>query len=63
MSTESGTEYEPSYRERTIDKKLRNHESRITKNERRWLITKGALAMMAGIKGVDFGITVLSSLI
>lgn len=45
-----------SYRQQHVDDTLTDHEERITKNERRWLVTKGALAMLAVTKGVDFGI-------
>jgi hypothetical protein len=52
-----------SYREQHIDDTVEDHERRITKNERRWLVTKGALMMLAAIKGVDFGVSQLAGVI
>lgn len=52
-----------SYRERTVDKTLDDHEKRITANERRWLITKGALGMLALTKGADLAISQLIKLL
>lgn len=60
MPSNDARSYEPSYRESRVDERLNEHDTRITANERRWLMTKGALAMMAAIKGVDFAITHLS---
>lgn len=56
-------EYQPSYREQTVDKTLQNFDKRISENEKRWLMSKGALAMLATLKGVDFAISKLGSLI
>jgi len=56
-------EYLSAYRERHVDNTLEDHERRITKNERRWLVTKGALAMLAAIKGVDFAVAQVASFI
>lgn len=57
------TEYEPSYREQSVDATLDEHDARISRNEKRWLMTKGALGMLATVKGVDFAIAQLGSLI
>jgi hypothetical protein len=63
MAADSTTEYEPSYRERTIDQTLDEHDNRISQNEKRWLMTKGALAMLAAVKGIDTAVGHLGSLI
>lgn len=63
MATESTTEYEPSYRERTVDQTLTEHDRRISQNEKRWLMTKGALGMLAAMKGIDAAIGQLGSFI
>lgn len=52
-----------SYRERDIESTLKDHEDRITMNERRWLVTKGALGMLAIMKGSDVLITELLALL
>lgn len=62
MAAES-EDYQPSYRQRTVDKTLAEHDTRISRNEKRWLMTKGALATLAAVKGVDFAITSLGSFI
>jgi len=61
MATDS--EYQPNYRQRTVDKTLDEHDKRITRNEKRWLMTKGAIGTLAAVKGVDFAITQLGSFI
>jgi type II secretory pathway component PulM len=60
MASES---YEPTYRQERVDKRLQDHERRITKNERRWLMTKGALVMLAVVGGSAVGPDVLTSII
>lgn len=57
------SQYLQGYREREVDDTLEEHERRITANERRWLMAKGALAMLAAIKGVNFAVRQLGSLI
>lgn len=52
-----------SWREHHVEETLEEHERRITDNERRWLISKGALMMLAAIKGIDFTITQLGSVL
>jgi hypothetical protein len=52
-----------TFRERTVHKTLDDHDTRITKNERRWLVAKGALAMLAAAEGTSFVTSQLSSLI
>jgi len=63
MAAESNDNYDPTYRELNVDETLSSHDARISKNERRWLMGKGALAALAVIKGVDFGIAQLGTLI
>lgn len=55
--------YLGTYREQYVDDTLDDHERRITTNERRWLMTKGALATLATIKGVNFAIAQLGSIL
>lgn len=52
-----------SYRERDVDQTLSEHDKRISNNERRWLVAKGALGMLAIIKGSEVGLGQLVSLI
>lgn len=52
-----------SYRDQHVDDTLDDHEQRITDNERRWLVAKGALGMLAAYEGVDFAVGQLVSLI
>lgn len=52
-----------SYRKRSVDETLRDHEQRLTANERRWLVSKGALGMLAAIKGINYGIDGVTALI
>jgi len=59
----SDSEYQPSYRQQTVDQTLDEHDARITRNEKRWLMTKGAIGTLAAVKGVDFAITQLGSFI
>lgn len=61
MSSEhdAARSYSPSYREQTVDKTLEDHDARITANEKRWLMTKGAIGTLAAIKGVDFALVQL----
>lgn len=63
MAAETVEEYEPSYRQQTVDQTLDEHDTRISKNEKRWLVTKGALAMLAAMKGIDAGLAQLGSLL
>jgi len=63
MVADSASEYEPSYRQKSVDKALDEHDARISRNEKRWLMTKGALAMLAATKGIDFGIGQLGTLL
>lgn len=63
MAADSTEEYSPTFRERTVDQTLSEHDNRISKNEKRWLVTKGALTMLAAVKGIDFTIAQLGSLI
>jgi hypothetical protein len=63
MAADSTEEYRPSYREETVDETLDEHDVRISRNEKRWLMTKGALGMLATVKGVDFAISQLGSFI
>lgn len=51
------------YHRENISDVLASYDDRISKNERRWLMTKGALAMLAGIKGVDFAFGQLGALL
>lgn len=60
---EREVDYLEAYRERSVDATLEDHERRITNNERRWLMAKGAFAMLATIKGVDFAVGQLMGLI
>jgi len=60
MVADSASEYEPSYRQKSVDKALDEHDARISRNEKR---TKGALAMLAATKGIDFGIGQLGTLL
>ncbi len=52
-----------SYREQEVHDTLAEHENRITKNEKRFLVAKGAFAMLAAMKGVDFALAQLYSLL
>ena len=61
MASESTSEL--TYREQSVDEALNEHDTRITKNERRWLLTKGAMAMLAAIKGVDVVASELTALL
>lgn len=54
---------ELSYRKRDVDQTLRDHEARITQNERRWLVAKGALGTLAVIKGIDVAVAELITLL
>lgn len=63
MSSDNARAYEPDYRQNHVDKTLEEFDTRISRNEKRWLMTKGALGMLAAIKGVDFAIGQLGSLI
>lgn len=63
MSSEMSDNYEPTYREIDVDKTLVEHDNRISRNEKRWLMGKGALAVLAVVKGIDFGIAQLGTLI
>mgnify|MGYP006295093363 CR=1 FL=1 len=62
-SKHDAASYQPSFRQQTVDKRLEDHDARITANEKRWLMTKGALATLAAIKGVDFALVQLGSFI
>lgn len=63
MAAEQSDNYDPTYRQLNVDEMLTKHDARISKNERRWLMGKGALAALAAIKGIDFGIAQLGTLI
>lgn len=63
MSPDNAQGYEPNYRQNQVDKTLEEHDRRISRNEKRWLMTKGALGMLAMVKGVDFAISQIGSLI
>ena len=58
MSSDAPT-YEPSFRQQSVDSRLDEHDARITANEKRWLMTKGAIGTLAAIKGVDFALVQL----
>ena len=62
-SDNSRQPHDITYRERDVEKTLDEHESRITTNEGRWLIAKGALAMLALSKGAETAFGAFSSLI
>jgi len=62
-SKHDAASYEPSFRQQTVDTRLEDHDARITANEKRWLMTKGALATLAAIKSVDFALVQLGSFI
>jgi len=51
MSDEPARGGEPGYhqqrRRERVDSRIAEHESRITKNEKRWLLAKGAIAAIA----------------
>ena len=47
-----------SYREGHIDSKIKDHESRITKNERRWLVAKGLIVGIALTEGSSQAINI-----
>jgi len=55
--------YNPTYRQHDVDKTLEEFDSRISANERRWLMSKGAIAALAAVKGVDFALVQLGTLI
>lgn len=55
--------YDPSYRQERVDTRLQDHEARISKNERRWLMTKGALIMLAIVGGSAVGPDVMATII
>ena len=63
MASNSGAADELTFRERTVHKELEDHDNRITKNEKRWLVAKGALAMLAAAEGTSFVTSQFASLI
>jgi len=67
MSGGGDIEYNPSYRERRVDKKFAEHERRITANERRWLMAKGgaigATLVLAAIEGSGAMFSIISGLL
>lgn len=63
MATDQSSEYQPTYRQQNVDETLNEHDRRISNNERRWLIAKGAMAMLAANEGINFAAGQLSSFI
>jgi hypothetical protein len=63
MATNDRAEQANIYHRENIADVLSDHDSRISQNERRWLMTKGALAMLAAVKGADFAFAQLGTLI
>lgn len=45
------SDYSPSYRQKTVDETLDDHEERITRNERWRLVLKGAIVGLALASG------------
>lgn len=62
MAAETTEEYQPSYRERSVDDTLTEHDNRISKNEKRWLMVKGAAFAFAATNAGD-GISYFAQLI
>jgi len=58
----SAENYEPTYREIDVDETLSDHENRISDNERRWLLAKGAFVALATIQGTNVAIDAVMSL-
>lgn len=55
--------YDPTYRQQYVDEALENLDSRVSDNERRWLLAKGFLTSTALILGANEATSMLIGLI